>query len=66
MNKKVFRIWKYIEETFKLNDSTMSHIAIKNLKNKDSWIYDCDGKTEKECSKLGYKIADKWLVKEDE
>ena len=68
--KKVFRIWKYVEHAFKCSKSTyfeyLVQYVINNLKNKNSWIYQCDGKSLEECEYLGYKINDEWLVEEDE
>lgn len=32
----------------------------------ETWVPECEGKTEEACNLLGYRIKDSWLVNEDE
>ena len=56
--KKVFRIWKFVE----FNNSEDNQILIESLKN--SWPYECEGKTREEIIKLGYLTNSNWMVEE--
>lgn len=58
---KVFSTKKWLIETKK---SEISEKEIKVCLN--SWIPKCEGKTQRECNKLGFGILDNWLVTKQE
>jgi len=64
--KKVFRIWKMLEQDLKEElPETISNIQDSILCLKDGWAVVCDGKTVEECAELEYIIDDSWLVEEE-
>lgn len=60
--KKVFSTYAYLEtvEILKYFYPSTIEIAL------ESWVPECEGKTEEVCNLLGYKIRDNWLVNENE
>lgn len=59
--KKVFRIWKLISE---LMQEKVGDLNIIETLKPYSWVYDCEGKTREECSKLRFLTHNNWLVEE--
>ena len=62
MNKKVFSAAKYLASMAKIcDDGGIQDIIIPSI-NPKGWVWQCDGKTPKECHDLGYLIVDEWCV----
>ena len=62
MYKKVFSAAKYLATMMKICDDTgIQDIIIPSI-NPKGWVWQCDGKTPKECQDLGYLIADGWCI----
>ena len=68
--KKVFRIWKMLENDLDNNKNNKKLLleAIRGsvLSLQCKWPFQCEGKTLEECKGLGYQIFSEWLVEEDE
>lgn len=60
--KTVFSAAKYLSVMTKLcNDEEIQDTIIPSI-NPKGWVWQCDGKTPKECQDLGYSIADDWCI----
>ena len=60
--KKVFSAAKYLTTMMKIcNDEEIQDIIIPAI-NPKGWVWDCDGKTPKECQDLGYCIFEGWCI----
>ena len=60
--EKVFRKQKFIASTL---DNGID-IDLINAALKLGWVQKCEGKTEEEIEKMGYRVMDEWMVEEDE
>lgn len=60
--KKVFSAAKYLSVMTKLcNDEEIQDIIIPSI-NPNGWVWQCDGKTLKECRDLGWSILSDWCI----
>ena len=60
--KKVFSVAKYLAEMMKIcREQEITAIIISAIC-PDGWVWDCDGKTLKECEDIGYEIVDDWCI----
>ena len=57
--KKVFSAAKYIESMIEIGAEPA--IIIPAI-NPNGWVWQCDGKTAKECHDNGYSILDDWCI----
>lgn len=73
--KKVFRIWKMLEEDVEMSElmTTDKEVLKSNIKMtieslKSGWPLKCEGKTKEECIKLGHPFVantEQWFVEEE-
>ena len=57
--KKVFSAAKYIESMIEIVADPAIIIPAINPK---GWVWQCDGKTPKECQGMGYSILNDWCI----
>ena len=60
--KKVFSAAKYLASMMDIcNEAEIQGIIIPAI-NPKGWVWQCDGKTPKECYDIGYLIYDGWCI----
>ena len=59
--KKVFSATKYLASMVKICDDVGIQDIIPSI-NPKGWVWQCDGKTPKECQDLGWSILSGWCI----
>ena len=60
--KKVFSAAKYLDSMMYTRDEARIQDIIIPAINPKGWVWQCDGKTPKECHDIGYSIIEHWCI----